>query len=474
MNHIKFNYSLLHPKIGLGAMLLLMLLSCNKLVDAGPPREQTVTEVVFSNDASATSAVYGIYTTMINTISLFIGSGAVTVYGGLSSDELSYTATNVTLQEINANEISKDNLSMTSNLWQKAYDLIYKANICLEGINKSTTISSKLKNQLLGECQVIRSHIYFNMIQLFGDVPLILTTDYKLNAVMPRTPQRQILDQLVVDLKDAEVKLIVDYPTTGKIRPNQLTATALLAKVYLLQKKWDLAESAATRVIESKKYTLESNIDNIFLAQSNETIWQIMPVNVNINTPEGSNLIPSSSTAKPNYVLTQNLLNAFENGDNRKSGWVKIRTVSGVQYASPNKYKTRSATPWNEYYVVFRLAEQYLIRAEARNEQSKISDAVKDINIIRARARGSLPTDLPPISETISKDDCATAIIQERRIELLCEWGNRWFDLKRYNLSNKVLSVLKSGWQPTDTVYPIPADQIILNNYLDQNPGYSK
>jgi len=474
MNNIKFNNKLFRVNIGLGMALLLTLFSCNKLVDAGPPREQTVADIVFSSDASATSAVYGIYTTMINTISLFIGSGAVTVYGGLSSDELSYTGTNATLQEINTNEISKDNLNMTSNLWQKAYDLIYKANICIEGITKSNSISSKIKNQLLGECLIVRSHIYFNMIQLFGDVPLILTTDYKLNASMARTPSNQILDQLVIDLTNAASRLTPDYPTTGKIRPNQLTANALLAKVYLLQKKWDLAEIAATTVIDSKKYILESNLDNIFLIQSDETIWQVMPVNVNINTPEGSNLIPSSTTAKPNYIFTQSLLNAFENGDNRKASWVKVRTVATIPYATPNKYKTRSATPWNEYYVIFRLAEQYLIRAEARNEQNKVADAVKDINIIRNRARGPLPTDLPPLSETIAKEDLAQAIIRERRIELLCEWGNRWFDLKRYHLANNVLSSLKSAWQPTDTLYPIPADQLILNKNLEQNAGYPK
>jgi hypothetical protein len=116
---------------------------------------------------------------------------------------------------------------------------------------------------------------------------------------------------------------------------------------------------------------------------------------------------------------------------------------------------------------VLRLAEQYLIRAEARANQNNIAGAVDDINVIRTRAG------LPAVSQGVSKDQCLLAIEQERRIELFTEWGHRWFDLKRTNRADAVLSTLKSpNWQSADRLYPIPQSELETDVHLNQNPGY--
>jgi hypothetical protein len=114
--------------------------------------------------------------------------------------------------------------------------------------------------------------------------------------------------------------------------------------------------------------------------------------------------------------------------------------------------------------MVFRLAEQYLIRAEARAKENNISGSQADLNIIRARA-GLPNTTATDVNSLIS------AIIHERQTELFTEWGNRWFDLRRYNLTD-LLKTEKPGWIPADTLYPIPLSQLKLNVYLRQNKGY--
>jgi hypothetical protein len=207
-----------------------------------------------------------------------------------------------------------------------------------------------------------------------------------------------------------------------------------------------------------------SNLNNVFIPNSNEIIWQI--IRDNTNTAEGSTFIPASTTAKPVYAITTSLLNSFEAGDQRKVNWLKSNTVSGQAYYYPFKYKVRVTTPVSEYEVVFRLAELYLIRAEARAMQNNLTGAKDDLNMIRNRS-GLLAT------SAITQTEILNAIEQERRVELFTEWGHRWLDLKRMNKADGVLGPIKApNWQTTDILYPIPQVELDRNPYLVQNPGY--
>jgi hypothetical protein len=141
--------------------------------------------------------------------------------------------------------------------------------------------------------------------------------------------------------------------------------------------------------------------------------------------------------------------------------------VSGVTYVYPTKYKTKTASSDPvEYNVIFRLAEQYLIRAEARIQQDRYADAQSDLNLIRSRAG------LPKTTAS-DKPTLLNAIESENRSEYFAEWGHRWFDLKRWGKVDTVLSTLKfPNWQSTDVLYPIPLTEIQRNPALTQNPGY--
>ncbi len=445
--------------------LVFTLISCKKFVDVPPPATQIVSSKAFENDGTATRAVVGIYIEMMRNISQF-SSAQTTFYAGLSGDEL-YFYQNDAKQEFLKNEITQINHDLISVMfWNPAYRYIYSANSCLEGLSGSQTLSPSVRNTLVGESKFIRAYCYFYLVNLFGDVPLVTTTDYEVNSLMPRTSTNLVFEQIIKDLLDAQNLLPSAYPTQEKVRPNKWTAAALLARAYLYKGDWSNAEQHATSVISSGAYTLPQTINNVFLKTSTETIFQLMPGSNNINSWEGSVFIPASPSVTPTYLCTPTLLNSFEVGDSRRSNWIQSRVFAGQNVYYPYKYKIQQNAVISEYYILLRLAEQYLIRAEARAHLNNITGSRSDLNIIRNRAGliNTLATD---------KQGLLSAIEHERRVELFAEWGHRWFDLKRTNRAAVVLSALKpSTWQSTDILWPIPSGQILLNPSLIQNPGY--
>jgi hypothetical protein len=143
--------------------------------------------------------------------------------------------------------------------------------------------------------------------------------------------------------------------------------------------------------------------------------------------------------------------------------------INNVSYTYPYKYKLRTNASIAEANVVLRLAEQYLIRAEARAYTNKVTgnnSAESDLNVIRSRV--GLPN-----TTAIALTEMVDAIVNERQTELFTEWGHRWFDLKRLDRVNTVLGVNKApGWDAADLVWPIPISEMNLNVFLTQNPGY--
>lgn len=447
------------------SLQLQLTLSCKKFVEIPPSPSQITIDKVFENDASATRAVIGIYSQMIGSNNLFC-SGNTTFYPGLCADELSHYSIDWR-QEFLKNEITLSNHELLSNVfWVPAYKYIYTANACLEGLERSVSLTKAIKRTLIGEAKFIRAFCYFYLINLFGDVPLITSTNYDENSVKPRASKSEIYDQIIADLLDAQDKLDQAYPTAERVRPNKWTATALLARVYLFKQSWSKAAEQASLVISSGFYTINSNLDNVFIKSSNETIFQLQPGPGIINTWEGNIILPPTSFSMPTYLLTSELLNSFEQGDKRKTNWVKSRSFSGQTYFYPSKYKIQTSPTLNEYYIYLRLSEQYLIRSEARAQLNDISGSQADLNIIRNRAG---------LSNTAAtdKNSLLLAIEQERRVELFSEWGHRWFDLVRTNRANTILGTLKpSTWQSTDILWPIPNSQLNLNPSLTQNLGY--
>ncbi len=473
-----------HCLVGCILLACACLQSCKKFIEIPPPTTQLITSTVFSNDAAATSAMLAIYKLMVsNGESLNMSKN-----NGLVADELTnYSSSPFSLGPY------RNALNATDGFgpWQNAYIYIYQANAVIEGLQKNAGVSLSVKQQLTGEAKFIRAFWHFYLTNCYGAASLQLTTDYIVNEGLARTPRMQVLQQIITDLTDAQQLLSDQYvdatsitSTPDRVRPNKMVATALLARAYLYFGDYDSknvndyknAEVASTSVISNSQYSLISPLTNsnyVFNISNNaEAIWQLatpLPAN-NGATRDGQTYVLISKPT--NVSLSQQLIGSFEAGDNRKNIWVGSFTASGVTYSFANKYKTRTGSTIAEYVMVLRLAEQYLIRAEARAQQGNTSGAIADLNIIRNRAG------LANYAGPTDQASLLTAILHERQVEFFCEWGHRWFDLNRTGNTNSVMSIVtpqKGGIWSSDghqLLFPIRSIQISLDPNLSQNPGY--
>ncbi len=446
---------------------LLFLSSCDKeFVEVDLPNSLVSGELVFQNDETAIAAATGMYTKLLSNNS-FIGQfNSIAYLGGFSSDELIDYSNTAPNSEFYQNQLNANNSSVLG-IWSSAYNIIYEANAVIEGVTASTTLSPDVKTQLEGEGKFVRAFCYFYLVNLFGDVPLITSTNYQTNSTLGRSDEEEVYNQIINDLTNARILLTEDYSGSSRVRPNKWAATALLSRIYLYNENYSMAELESTSLINSSQYTLQSDINNVFLRDSNEAILQLVKVYPNgFPTPDGVIFYISSEGATKD--INSDLLNSFEVGDLRKDNWITTRDINSIIYYRPNKYKVRfyfTDSNYPEDLVLLRLAEQYLIRAEARINQNDIVGAQEDINVIRNRA-GLLNT------TAASQPELLLAVEQERRHELFSEMGHRWLDLKRTNRAATVLGPIKSDWNSEDVLYPIPESEILKNINLTQNPGY--
>ncbi|MCS3800134.1 RagB/SusD family nutrient uptake outer membrane protein [Niastella sp. OAS944] len=476
--------------------------SCKKSVEIPPPTNSIAQNAVFTTNATAIAVLTGIYSRMSSSTDMtFTGGQSITFLTSLSGDELTL------LQGANTPQVQYYSNSLSavvspvagSEHWSSLYNFIYKVNAAVEGLTseKATALTPTIKNKLLGEALFLRGFFYFYLVNLYGDVPLALSTDPKINSNLGRTSKELVYYQIIKDLTEAKEKLSLNYldqtllnETKERIRPNSWTASSLLARVYLYVEDWANAEDAATSVIDNSRLYGLVSLNNVFLKNSREAIWQLQPTNAFFNTQEAITfIIPSSgpNSSIPVY-LSKDLLNSFELNDQRKvyGNWIDTtiyQSASGIldTVAFPFKYKVSlpdnsitsntGSTNMTEYLMVFRLAEQYLIRAEARAQQGKFDMAKSDLNIIRNRAG---------LDNTTVNDKSAllAGIFKERQTELFTEWGNRWFDLKRTRGVDSVMSIITpkkaygAPWKSYQQLYPIPLGDLNLMRNMVQNEGY--
>lgn len=446
--------------------------SCKKFITVAPAPSLVQTAAVFTNENTALSAVDGVYSTLRSGNQNFCNAG-LSIYGSLLADELSPVNPSASTSPFYENQLIATNTTC-NGFYSSLYQGIYRTNAILEGLDASVSISASVKVQLEGEMKFTRAFLYFYLVNLWGDVPLITSTDYEHNAAAARTNVNDVYTQIIKDLEEAKQELNENYPSDGRARPNKWAATALLARVWLFRQEWQKATSEASSVINSGLYTLlpSSSIKDVFLKNSPETIWELASPSEAQVVGDAANFVPSSSSLKPTYVLSTFLRNSFEPGDlrNQTNGWVGKNIIASIPYYYPFKYKQRSYSTGGtitEYKVVMRIAEQYLIRAEARLHLQDITGARSDLNIIRNRA--GLPDSNASDSSGLFK-----AILKERQTEFFMEWAFRWLDLNRTNLADSILPDEKgsNNWQPTDHLLPIPANELLYNPNLIQNPGY--
>lgn len=495
------HYSQTIYRISLLLLFTCCLVACKKLVAVDEPIDSITAEKMFRNEAQAEGALAGIYNAMIhgpalapgmsagNAVNTSFAAGLSTVAGGLSSGELITSTAYGDAYMLYTNKLTLTTSSYADNCWRSAYHVIYNANSVIEGIAnvQGGSMRDSVKAQYTAEAKFLRAFAYFYLVNLYGDVPLALTVDFNKTAGMQRSPVTVVYAQIQRDLEDAERDLPATY-AAGKglrVRANKWAAKAILARLHLYNHNDALAAAKASEVIGQQTiYQLEP-LNSIFLKNSQEAIFQLMQTEQDPDlknaTPEGAFFIPDipHEGHAPNW-LSAELLNAFEPGDLRKESWTDstLQTQNGLNTKVwyPTKYKTGrynsfAGMPADEYYVVLRLAELYLIRAEARanGADGGHAKAIEDLNAIRAR------TSLQALPSTLDAAAVKAAVAHERSIELFAEWGHRWMDLKRTGKASAVLSAMpsKQPWTGDyQLLYPIPVKEIESNRQLAQNPGY--
>lgn len=446
-------------------IFIISCMACSDFLDVGNPKTELAAGDVYQSDGTAISTMNVIYTNSLGTGGL---SGFI-YHGALLADESFLHSTDVNMQQFFTNNLTPSNSTLIEFWGNSGYTNIYYANAVLEGLDNSTAITPTVKTQLQGEALFMRAFYHFYLVNFFGDIPYVTSTNYRANTTVKKMSTSEVYTHIITDLLLAQMNLSPDYSFSNseRIKPNKSAATAMLARAYLYTRQYDLAEQQASALTSNSMFSL-SPLNESFLKNSSEAIWQLKPVSTRRNTTEGSIFI---LTGKPRFSsLRAEFINSFEGGDLRKTNWTNSITVDTDTYYYPFKYKIRTGNdPLDEYSIVLRLAEQYLIRAEARCQQNKLVEAIADVDAIRERAG------LPLIKNTnpaISKEDLLRVIERERRSELFSEWAHRWFDLKRTGRAMELLAPLKTGWQPTDALLPIPATEVIINSNMKQNVGY--
>ncbi|MGV3460259.1 MAG: RagB/SusD family nutrient uptake outer membrane protein [Flavobacterium sp.] len=450
-------------------LLLLVMIgffsSCEDFTEIDQPDSQLTGETVFNNVETAEAALANIYLKLSNEVLVCGNSKGISILLGSYADELQTYNTGLGEYQFFLNNLVPTTPEVKT-IWNGCYNLIYAANAVKEGVGNSTGINAEAKNRLIGEALFIRAYIHFYLLNLYGEIPYVTTTDYVTNASIEKLPQTQVYQLMIEDLEEAKLLMPATNPSILKVRPGIDAVRSLLARIHLYQGSWENAEIEATAVIDSGNYIWVESLDNVFLKNSTGTIWQIMPGQDGLPTQEGQSFV-FTSAPPPNRALNQNLVDSFEPTDLRKQIWIGNVTDNGQTWYYAYKYKqSASSTESSEYSILFRLEELYLIRAEARVHLGSIDTAKEDINKIRNRA--SL------INVTTNNDEELLEVItQERRLELFCELGHRFFDLRRTGTINPVLTLSKPGWNSTDILLPKPESELLLNpNLLPQNPGY--
>jgi hypothetical protein len=374
------------------------------------------------------------------------------------------------------------------NAWTRFYATIAYANIVLGHVN-TPPMTQANRDSYTGQAKFLRALMYFNLVRMFGGVPLILTeiTSEEQAYTYNRATAAAVYAQIEKDLTEAAAVLPASYTGSDIGRATSIAANGLLGKVYMFENKTTQAESilatvtatAGTLIPYSQVFGLgnDNNKDILFSVQylgggyseGNTFARGFVP------QPSGTT-ITQFVTGNSNNIGTADLYNAFETGDSRLNVSIGVFISGSLTYYYAKKFvypTVLGVSEGDNDWPVLRYGDVILLYAEALNENGKTSEALTQLNLVRARANLNAKTGL-------TQSDTRDAIRNERRVEL-CFEAERWFDLVRWNTFIPVMTAFKAKGSvngtignitPNLNVYPIPLREIQLNPNIAQNPGY--
>jgi len=460
----------------LAVATIVTLASCEKILEVDDPIDSITREMAYGTEAGVETLRNGLYTKHFFNNGLYMYG--LDVYGSNFSDDLVATSTSYKTYYQNSYSPST---SILKTYWNNVYSALYVTNDFIEGAQEDASVKTDKTLQYLGEAYWFRAYDYFLLVNLYGGVPIITSAKpeaIEANSIAPRNSKEEVYTLIIDDLTKAQT--LMANSTEGNDMITQEAATALLARVYLYNGNWQEAVNEASKLIPASdggsgaKFSLET-IDNVFLNSSKEIIMQSNQAGYYgdyfIGYCYAAAVLLAWGNETKYFFLSQPLVDALEADtcdlrNNWKHKYEKQKDYD-VYYAY--KYKngeTPKTTAAYECQVMLRLAEQYLIRAEANAHLGNLQAAVRDINVIRNRAGQS---DFSSSSQT----EILSEIELQRQKELFCECGHRWFDLNRTNRADYYYN--KCGykeWASYKNLLPIPQDELLANPNLEQNPGW--
>lgn len=449
-------------------LALTVFASCQTVLEPQPVN-LLVDELVLNEPNDVQPVRLGMYNALRGTASPTI------IAGDFTADYILFNGTFTDYRELGNKQITAAN-GAVDELWERLYRTIYVTNFVLEKLPNVAGVPEATRKQVLAEARFLHGWANFIGTYTYGDIPQVTTTSQAANRNIGRTARATILASVLEDYQAA----LADLPsvaagstnvTTNATFLNKVTCQAALARYYLYLKNWAQAEQLATQVIGSGAYALEANYADIVLKDF--TRESILEVGYSLSDDPGTSafglnnlLVGRREVIPSNQLIVQ--LTSTESGTRRETIGFNAQNLGGSDNGwTVRKYGTASED--NNNIVLMRLAEMYLIRAEARAQQGKLtgaSGAVADLNVLRTRAKA------PAIALT-AQADVLLAVERERVYELAFE-GHRWYDLVRTGRAQAVMSAFSPNWNSRYELWPIPQAEIQQNPALagKQNPGY--
>lgn len=434
-------------------LIIAFLNACDNFLDIKPQASIPDSSPIFDK-VSAEQALRGVYS------SLYYGATFESI-GYLSGDNIQWTGSQSQVQEFINHKVNAEN-STISGAWSAIYVTINRANNVISRVPavNDQALTEALKNQIVGEAYFLRALAYFDLVRTWGGVPIITkpTLTATDNIGIPRSTTDETYAQVLRDL-EAAAPLLPE--TTDRFRATRKTVWALRSRYHLYRNEWGKAEEYADKVIgDAVNYRLLKPYNTFFFPASargtQESVFEVFyNGTTEVNGHRGQWQPQTNGGTRqwaPNDAFVT-LINNPSIGGNRSALIAKDnqnRWYGNLYYRNPGS---------DPAYVI-RIAELYLIRAEARAQLGKLTLSLEDLDAVRARA------DLAP-STAVTRDQILLAIENERRLEFAFE-PHRWYDLVRTNRADEVLHVTN----PDYYVFPIPAAQRLIDKTLEQNHGY--
>lgn len=507
--------------INLLVLMVLSFNSCSNLLNEDP-KDFVSPQGFFNTEDEVTSALYGVYGYLHD---IYIGDYEKIFIADIGVDNM-ITRQSPRVDVYQYYQMDAPTVEY-STFWKNHYAAIGSANMVIARTEKSA-LKEEFKNSIIAEARFLRAFFYNNLVLMWGDVPMWLD---ELNveevSTVARTPKSEVLEQIIADLEYAASTLPGKREVKDQGRVTSWSAKSIMARVCLLDNQWQKAYDLSKEVIQSSPHKLLNDFNQIFDFKNkfNDELIFVIPGLTDVKgsqihsftnprgrdesgkvdalfkegkkaiRPDGT-IVSSSGELFQGWGMfntTKNLLASFEAGDTRKDimDWNGLTMTDGTKITfdggdggGSGHYMLKwiafdeKANNGSRDIHHIRLAELYLIQAEAANELNKPAEAIALLNVLRERAFGDSSHNY---ASSLSKEEIKKAIVNENRWELCGEGVRRWYLIHwGYDYLYNAVQALKdenpraaTNIKPHHVLFKVPDEEFIKNPNLGvNNPGY--